>query len=351
MTLSAISISSVPNNNVKYDFTILLVDDCPVDLHVTVDALTGLCRLTLATSALEAQQIIEYNALPDLIILDANMPVKNGYELCLELKKQAITKNLPVVILSSNTDVEFKLKGFQHGCVDYLTKPIDKLELYHRVQVYLQHIQQRRDLEMMSFIDPVTGVTNRRTYEFMLQKEWNRSIRYASCVCLLVMDLDDFKAFNSLYGHVEGDRCLRQIAQLLAAFGLRSNDIFARFGGESFVLMLPGCELRGAIAIAERMIQSVRDLKIPHEAMKQPGHLSISIGVAAEYPHPEVEPEHLFEQADDALFMAKHAGKNRFAVSEDSEFQQTKNTNPYLGQAYIHGERARGHMQKRVGDR
>lgn len=342
----------VPKKVVKYEYTLMLVDDSDIELQAFSHVLSDLCHIDPHASAQSAQASITKGTLPDLILLDANMPEKSGYQMCIELKKQNMTAEIPVIMFTSNTDITHKLKGFQSGCADYFSKPMHNQELYHRVEVYLQHVQKRRELEMLSFIDPVTGVANRRTYEYMLQKEWNRCIRYSSCVSLLVVDINNFQHVNDVYGNAVGDECLRRVARILAKFGLRSNDLFARFGGQEFVLMLPGCDILGSSQIARNMINMIKKLELKDivgDDIPFVG-LSISIGIAMEYPQINNNPTQLFERADDAKFLAKRSGLNRFVVGENPvELDEYKHN--VTEQTQLSGTRARGHFQKRAGAR
>jgi diguanylate cyclase (GGDEF)-like protein len=338
--------------SVKYDFTLMIVDDSDIELQAFTQVLSGLCHIVQHRSAQSAQASIAKGTLPDLILLDANMPDKNGYQMCTELKKHNITAEIPVIMFTSNTDIEHKLKGFQSGCADYLSKPMYNEELYHRVEVYLKHIEKRRELEMLSFIDPITGVANRRTYEYMLQKEWNRCIRYSSKVSLLVVDINNFRNVNNIYGNAVGDECLRRVARILAKFGLRSNDLFARFGGQEFVLMLPGCDIQGSSQIARKMIAMIEQLDLSDVvgSIHDFSGLSISIGIAMEHPQTNNTPAQLFERADDAKFLAKSSGLNRFVAAENPvEFDEL--TNKAITSSQFSGTRARGQFHKRAGAR
>lgn len=349
-----LSYSNAPFESVsnQYEYTLMIVDDSDIELRIYSECLSGLCHIVMHNSADEALRAIESGTLPDLILLDANMPGKNGYQMCVELKKRSVTANIIIIIFTSNNDLENKLKGFQSGCSDYLSKPMENSELYHRIEVYLKHIQERRDVEKMAFIDPITGAVNRRTYEYMLQKEWNRCVRYSSSVSLLVIDINDLRLINDTYGNAFGDECLRSVATILGKFGLRSNDLFARFGGQEFVLMLPGCNSKGSSQIAQSMIDRVKKLDMynPTESRQNFAGLTISIGIAMDYPQSNNLPEELFERAYDAKFLAKQLGENRFITSEYTtkvdEYTKLA-VSPYA----FSGSRARGQCNKRAGDR
>lgn len=337
-------------NRIKYDFTVMLIDNNDADIETYADALDGLCSVNCFSSAFTALESIMSGTLPDLIIMDCYSSDPQAMHLCQSLKQKKMTANVPVIILTNHTEVESKLSAFQHGCVDYLTKPIHPLEFYHRVDVCLKLIRSRRDLEMMSFIDPVTGVSNRRTFDFMLQKEWNRCVRYSSGVSLVLIELSDFSRFVAQVDNALGDECLKRIAKMLSRFGMRSNDLFARFGGYQFVLLLPGCEVEGAKAIAEKMLGAIVTLNVS-DIMAQSYFeqaVSLSIGVAVDHPQAGSDKSTLFELADDAKFLANKQGPNRYSVANS---EPTQADDSRYNRASTSGIGARGYIQRRSGMR
>jgi diguanylate cyclase (GGDEF)-like protein len=167
-----------------------------------------------------------------------------------------------------------------------------------------------RTLEELALLDGLTGLANRRQFDIALKNELMRASRNYRSVALLMLDIDYFKQYNDIYGHVAGDQCLQQIGQMLKGLASRSNDIMARYGGEEMGIILPDTDAQGALIFAERVIEAVRDLKIPHRGNPH-GIVTISIGIYAKVPHMYNDtPIGFINQADSALYQAKEQGKN-----------------------------------------
>ncbi len=185
------------------------------------------------------------------------------------------------------------------------------------------------ELRRLSVLDPLTRIPNRRAFEEAIDREWRRTLRHRSPLCLLLIDVDYFKRYNDRYGHVSGDQCLRVVAQVLSSFARRGGDLAARYGGEEFAIILPQMSLDEARALAERLCEEVRALDIPHEASEVAPHVTISVGLVdaravasdgdggthREPPADRASPNVLVEQADAALYAAKAAGRNRVCVA------------------------------------
>lgn len=172
-----------------------------------------------------------------------------------------------------------------------------------------------QELQRLTATDGLTGVANRRRFDEALDHEWRRAIRaHASLACIMI-DIDHFKAFNDLYGHLQGDACLRQIAHTLVSTARRAGDIVARYGGEEFAVVLPATALDGAQRVAEQLRTTVAGLRIPHDASGTGPHVTISLGVAAVVPSQGVTPSSLVAAADRALYQAKRNGRNCVELS------------------------------------
>ncbi len=170
-------------------------------------------------------------------------------------------------------------------------------------------------LRALSLIDPLTGLFNRRHLDAVLSAEWRRAYRHLLPLSVLLIDIDHFKAYNDTYGHLLGDECLKQVAQLLRSRIQRAGDLIARYGGEEFVLVLPQTHLAGAEQVAERVRQSVVEAQIEHRGAPL-GYLTLSVGgaVAAEDLDLERGEQSLIAEADSALYEAKDAGRNATRV-------------------------------------
>lgn len=184
----------------------------------------------------------------------------------------------------------------------------------------LEEIRRRLEeanliLQRQSTIDSLTGIANRRLLDERLEKEWRQALRASTPVAFLMVDVDDFKDFNDRYGHQEGDACLKRVAGILNAQAARPADLAARYGGEEFSLLLPGADRRGAETLAERLRAAVESLDISHAGSRAASRVTISVGGASLIPTPGSSPASLIAAADQALYAAKAAGRNRVVIA------------------------------------
>ncbi|MDE2420779.1 MAG: diguanylate cyclase [Gammaproteobacteria bacterium] len=176
-----------------------------------------------------------------------------------------------------------------------------------------------KQLESLSRLDSLTGIANRRHLDEILDDEWNRAMRQNQPLTIMLIDVDHFKLYNDKFGHLAGDSCLRQVAQLFARMTKRSGELAARYGGEEFVLVYPAMDTTLAKEQAARLLHQIASLALPHPN----GHfVSFSIGLCVSVPSPEVDVAQLLHHADTALYQAKANGRNRYELyvepSEDS---------------------------------
>jgi len=165
-------------------------------------------------------------------------------------------------------------------------------------------------LEHYANQDSLTDIANRRCFEMTLDAEWRRAMRERQPLSLVMVDVDRFKHFNDLYGHREGDHCLRRVAKAMARALTRPGDLLARYGGEEFAAILPGTGQLGARCIGERLREAVGDLHIPQQRPDGIRQVTISVGCASVYPNPGLSCYSLLQHADEQLYLAKHAGRN-----------------------------------------
>jgi len=177
-----------------------------------------------------------------------------------------------------------------------------------------QLLRLNQKLEEHSTRDGLTGIPNRRYFDEHLISEWNRARRSMKPLSLIMVDIDNFKAYNDTYGHLNGDECLRIVANTLSRGVRRPADIVARFGGEEFAILLPETTLDGAANLAENLRRQIELLEIPRKNSDLQGKVTISLGVASMIPSSAINPENLLERADKALYRAKHLGRNRVSV-------------------------------------
>jgi len=262
---------------------------------------------------------------PDLIVLDVDMPVMNGYETARQIRALSGDHEwIPIIFLSSNIGDKDIATGLEAGGDDYLAKPVSPVVLKAKINA-MQRITDMRQklidlkeqleahnvaLREESSIDALTGIANRRTFDAAFEQEWNHHSRTGKPLALLLADVDYFKRYNDTYGHQKGDVCLKTVAEAMRSAARRKVDLVARYGGEEFALMLPDTTPVSALLVAGRVLETLRAMRLPHEAAPA-GHVTMSIGVCATAPQPGQTPADLIKAADRALYDAKSKGRNQ----------------------------------------
>ena len=271
------------------------------------------CIVVTATSGKEAlEKAIEDK--PDLILLDIIMPGMSGFEVLEQLKASEATKSVPVIIVSGLTDEEDEEKGLSLGAVDYIAKPFKKAIVIARIKTHLKIVEQMRIIERLSYLDVLTNIPNRRSFDKYIAIEWKRSIRENNPLGILMVDIDFFKNFNDKYGHRQGDEVLKTVSAELTSALKRPADFAARWGGEEFIVLLPNTGESGAAHVAEQIRLKIENTIVPSisdESGPDPLKVTVSIGVASIFPSAEDTAADLIEQADKALYRAKESGRNR----------------------------------------
>jgi diguanylate cyclase (GGDEF)-like protein len=289
---------------------VLIVDDVPTNIQILADILKQDYRVLFATSGEQALSIAATRE-PDLILLDVMMPGIDGFMVCTRLKKDPLLRDTPVIFVTAMGEVEDETRGFEVGAVDYITKPVSPPVVRARVRNHLELKHQRDLLRRIALVDGLTGIANRRQFDESLDREWRRTQRQDAPLSLIMADIDYFKGYNDHYGHGDGDTALRAVAQTLKAQMLRPTDVAARYGGEEFVCILPETPLAGAEGVAERIRYAVEALAILHAASPDGPYLTLSLGVATAVEPTSASREALLALADQALYEAKKAGRNR----------------------------------------
>lgn len=169
-------------------------------------------------------------------------------------------------------------------------------------------------LERLSNIDELTGLFNRRFFNETYEKEWRNATRLQSPLGILMADIDFFKSYNDTFGHLQGDWCLKKIAQTIKESVKRPRDFVSRFGGEEFIVLLPDTDLEGCAVAAERILGNIASLDISRSLDDSEGKVSISIGISAMIPNGTMGVSTLLHQVDEALYRAKRAGRNCYKV-------------------------------------
>lgn len=222
------------------------------------------------------------------------------------------------------------LTAYKHRIRQIKSREEQLVELVEKRTVQLA--DANRELQKLSVIDSLTGISNRRRFDEVLEIEWRRAMRSESPLSLFLIDVDFFKAFNDFYGHQAGDDCLRRVAQTLSGVINRAGDLTARYGGEEFAVILQGNTRQGAIRVAEILRDRVEALQIPHPRSRAENILTISIGLATMIPEHVGSPSNLIAEADKALYLAKEKGRNRVEVWNG---ETIKNHHPEIQQLSV----------------
>lgn len=298
------------------DQSILIVDDDPNAIQVLSRMLSQQGRLRFALSGAQALELIR-DDIPDLILLDAEMPEMNGFETCSQLKQDARMTDVPIIFITSHGDIETEVAGFAMGAADFVRKPPHPAVVAARVQTQLRLKRLTDELRRAAMIDGLTGVANRRCFDELLTRECHRAGRSTDSLSLLMIDVDHFKRYNDRYGHPAGDAVLRGVAQAITAVASRATDLVARYGGEEFVVVLPQTDGAGARRIAQAVVDAVADLAIPHLDGLAPERIvsvsagSTTAGSSTTDRSTSITSARLTDCADRALYEAKAAGRRQ----------------------------------------
>lgn len=263
----------------------------------------------------QAWDILNEKDSPRLVLLDWMMPGMDGLELCRRLRQSNDDNYHYIILLTGRDSKEDIIGGLEAGADDYITKPFVPQELEVRLRVgsrilALQHsLQEALETQRhQAQHDPLTGILNHKEILNVLEKELDRAKRQGSSLAVIMGDLDHFKKVNDTYGHVAGDAVLVEVAQRMKD-NIRLYDSLGRYGGEEFLLVLPGCTAEEAVLIAQRVLQSIRQEPVVFN--DAPITVTISLGLAVNQGLGQITTTELVQAADSALYKAKQNGRNR----------------------------------------
>jgi diguanylate cyclase (GGDEF)-like protein len=291
---------------------VLVADDEPANILLIAHALKDECEIVQVSSGTDVLERVVVGDI-DLILLDVVMPGLDGFEICKVLKSSPFTSGIPVIFVTALDQRRDETRGLDVGAVDYITKPIHPAVVKARVHAHLELKKARDLLEQLASVDPLTGVANRRRFDAALEEEWRRVRRAGRWLSLAIADVDHFKQYNDRHGHLAGDERLRIIATALARSARRAGDLVARYGGEEFCALLMDADQAQALAVAEDIRAGLASQPVVLQGQQHP--VTVSIGVARLHKGNLTEALH---DADQALYRAKAAGRNRVAPEDGS---------------------------------
>lgn len=312
---------------------VLIVDDLPQNI-LALEAVIADMGVDII-SAQSGNDALRLSLKHDfaLILLDVQMPGMNGFEVARLVRSNPKTNHFPIIFVTAGMkDLLDQIEGYETGAVDYLMKPFEPVILRSKVKVFRELYQQRKVIEKFYFnlehiveertaelkeanetisrlaaTDELTGLSNRRSFNVLLAAALSAARRHDHPLSVIMIDLDHFKVVNDTFGHGEGDRILKTFADLLR-FMIRVEDVAARWGGEEFIVLLPHTPCEAAAALAERIrvaFEHISDCETPMALSASFGVVQLKTGVDADT---------LIRLADDALYRAKHEGRNRVVV-------------------------------------
>jgi two-component system chemotaxis family response regulator WspR len=321
-----------------YPIRVLLVDDQLIVGEAVRRALRIEANLEFHHCADPSDAIaVARRVKPMVILQDLVMPGVSGLELVRQYRGDPATAGIPIIVLSTKEEPAVKSDAFKAGANDYLVKLPDQIELIARIRyhsmAYLTQLQRddayralresqqklmetNRELERLTNVDGLTGLSNRRYFNEYVEAEWKRGLRSQTPLSVLMIDVDHFKLYNDTYGHLAGDEVLRKVASAIRQSFQRSTDLAARYGGEEFVVILPETPFPEILRLGERLCRAVEALAIVHGASTTGKHVTISVGGATTVPQRGASFVPLVDAADKALYDAKHSGRNRATARE-----------------------------------
>jgi len=303
--------------------TVLIAEDDPVFRRILQSCLRSWnYQVRACDNGLDAWNVLQQEHAPQMAILDWMMPGMDGIEMCRRIRGLQLDPYRYVLLLTAKDDKHDVVQGLEAGADDYLTKPFNVDELHARVragkrilELQKELIQAGESLRFEALHDHLTGLWNRGAVLNLLQREEQRRQRSGDALGVIMVDVDHFKAINDSHGHLVGDVVLTEVAKRLTA-SVRGYDSVGRYGGEEFLIIVPGCNPQGLIISAERLRGVIAET--PINSASGPIPVTISVGLVSVGPGNLKPVEHiaLVQAADSALYRAKAKGRNRVEIAE-----------------------------------
>jgi diguanylate cyclase (GGDEF)-like protein len=261
----------------RENFSILLVDDDLMVVRVLNRILIDFSPLRFASSGHAALKLAREST-PDLVLLDVDMPEFSGFEVCKAFKSDPALVEVPIIFITSHESAQLEAKGLELGAADFISKPPHAPLVLARVRTYQRLKMLSETVRSAVRMDFLTGAATRRQLEKALTQEWLRAHRSGAPLAVLIVDIENFTAYNAEFGEEKGDACLKAVADALRSAACRPTDVLGRYAGGKFAVLLPDTDARGATVVAQRAIEAVSDLQILLSATGSHGRVTLSIG-------------------------------------------------------------------------
>ncbi|MFH1083568.1 MAG: diguanylate cyclase [Pseudomonadota bacterium] len=289
---------------------ILIAEDDPISRRVLeANLLEWGYEVMVASDGDKAWEIIQQPESPNLIISDWMMPRMDGLALCREIRNMEKSEYIYFIILTAKGEKKDIIEGLEAGADDFLTKPFNPEELKYRIRIGERIINLERRILELANTDPLTGLLNRRAFLERMEQEMSRAQREKKPLSLILADIDHFKSVNDTYGHQIGDLVLQRFVGQLTT-STRPYDFLGRYGGEEFVVCLPGGDGLQAASVSERIRRQVKDMEIMLPDDSRSIRITASFGTASNSIESGKNIDLLIKRADDALYLAKDKGRN-----------------------------------------
>ncbi len=288
---------------------ILIVDDSAIQAARLKSILEEDYDITIAQTAEDG---LSYASSQDfsLILLDVVMPGMDGFTLLKRLQEEIITRSIPVILITSLSDIQNEQRGFTLGAVDYIAKPFHPVIVQARVNTHIKLYKYRKQVEHQSMTDQLTGIANRRRHDLYSVAKWKEAVRLKIPFTVCMFDIDRFKAYNDTFGHPAGDKVIIAVANTLSTYLRRTTDFVARYGGEEFVAIIVGGDARINYEYMKQIRRGIEDLQIPH-APSAGKRVTVSIGGVTVFPVDSEQYPTYLNIADTMLYDAKRFGRNQ----------------------------------------
>jgi two-component system cell cycle response regulator len=293
---------------------VLIADDDALSRKILEDCLSEWgYDIIMANNGNEAWDILENSDRPNMAVLDWMMPGMDGVEICRRLRLLNLPSYVYVILLTARNKREDVINGLDSGADDYIIKPFNREELKSRLKIGQRIIELEQRILRLASTDYLTGLMNRRVFLERLERELNRCEREVSNMGIIIMDIDHFKRVNDSFGHQAGDLVLQELSTTLVTL-CRVYDFIGRYGGEEFIVCLPGADKWNTYQIAERMRSIVENKNILLPDKGTSVSVTASFGIVSMEPGQRKSADRLINEADEALYRAKDQGRNQVVM-------------------------------------